>query len=154
MTAAAHSDLEVQLGRTLTAQIAPDELPYFDEVVAAMAAPPAKRRDNPLGFGVGDIGSVSAVLLVLCKPILDFIWENAKDSAGQLIKDAGSAARVAFENKLTQWMGRKLQKPAPITLPPEKLEHFIDSIKRESMAIGLDQAASSRLTAALRECFT
>lgn len=148
-----YTDLELSLGRTLTETVAPDKSPFFDDIVAVSTAPVKKRGDHELGFGISadDVGTVSAVLLVLSKPILTFIWENARDVAGQLIKDATDQVRLAFERRLSDWIKHRFHKPSPITVPPEKLDAFIETIKKDAGSAGLDQSATDRLVSALRE---
>jgi hypothetical protein len=148
------TDLEIQLGRALVSSVSPDEAPYFDDVVAAVSSPTKNRGDHTLGFGVSvnDIGAVSEVILALCGPILSFIWEYARDAAGQVMKDLSEQARLALEKRIAEWMRHKFQKPSPIEVPPEKLEGFLESIKQQSLLLGLDKENSARLITVLRGC--
>ncbi len=146
-----YSKLELQLGQALVATAAPEEMEYFDEIAAA-PKPSGKKRDHTLGFGLpaGEVGTISAAILVLCKPILAFIWDNACDAAGQLIKDASDQARTALEKRLGEWFTRHFKKPKPVTIPPDKLEEFIGTLKSNAASLNLDEDAFARLTAALR----
>jgi hypothetical protein len=146
--------LEIQLGQALVDSVSPDEAPYFDDIVAAASSPSKKRRDNALGFGVpvGDIGAISAAILVLCKPILSFIWEYACEAAGQMMKDLTEQTRLTLEKRISDWIRKKFQKPSPIEVPPEKLEAFLESIKEQSLLLGLDNDKSVRLINMLRGC--
>jgi len=90
--------LQFELGRALTSQVAPEEEPFYDEIVFASTKASTPAKDRTLGFGVslGDIGVASGVLFALSKPILDFIWDNAKDAAGDFIKDETGAINTSF----------------------------------------------------------
>lgn len=150
-----YSDLELTLGRALTEALSPEEAPYFDDIVAVASKPKRKPGDHELGFGIPteDLPTLSAALLVLCKPILEFIWENARDAAGKLVKDATDAVRSEFERRLFEWIKRKLRKPSPISAPPERLQAFIEAMKKDAAEAGLDQDTTDRMIATLLEGF-
>ncbi|UPK37901.1 hypothetical protein IVB18_11700 [Bradyrhizobium sp. 186] len=115
-SSADYSVLELQLGQALVEAVAPEEMEFFDAIAAA-PKPSGKKRDHALGFGVPtgeDLGSISAALLVLCKPLLTFLWENAKDASGLLIKDLSEQARLALEKHLGEWFVRRFKKPDPL----------------------------------------
>jgi hypothetical protein len=147
-----YAELEIQLGRALTETVAPDEVQFFDDIVAASTAP-AKKRDHTLGFGIpaDDMATISAGILVLCKPILAFVWSNACDAAGQLFKDATDQVRIAFEKRLSDWFKLKFDKPSPVVVPAEKLDAFLETLKKDAGSIGLDQNASDKLIETLRD---
>lgn len=151
MSSTARSELELQLGQALLVTIAPEEEEYFDAIAAAPKSP-TKKRDHALGFGIpdGELGTVSAAILVLCKPILAFIWDNARDVAGQFIKDATDQARVGLEKRLGEWFTHHMKKPGPVTISPEKVEELIGSLKKDATALKLDDDEFSRLATALR----
>ena len=148
-----YTEVEIELGRALTLSIAPDEASFYDDVVAA-ASSPSKGKDHTLGFGVpGEIAPITTAIILLSKPILSFIWENARGAAGQLIKGATDQVRLAFEKRIADWIQRRFQKPSPIEVSPEKLEAFLETVKQQTLSIGLDEKASVRVVGALRECF-
>ncbi|MDA9414075.1 hypothetical protein XH81_04240 [Bradyrhizobium sp. CCBAU 25360] len=150
-----YSALELQLGKALAATVAPEEIDFFDAIAAAPQQS-GKRRDHELGFGVpsgDDLATISAALLVLCKPILNFIWANAKDATGQLIKSATEQARLALEKRLGDWFASRFKKPSPITIAPEKLEELIAKLTVDAKSLDLDEAALLRLTTTLRDGF-
>jgi len=151
----AHSDLELALGRALTETLSPEEAPYFDNIVEAASKPQKKRGDHELGFGVPTdaLPTISAAVLVLCKPILDFVWENARDAAGKLVKDATEAIRSEFERRLFDWIRRKFQKPSPVSASPEKLRDFVEAMKKDAAETGLDPETTDRLMATLLDAF-
>jgi hypothetical protein len=150
-----YSDLELALGRALTEAISPEEAPYFDDIVAAESKPQRKRGDHELGFGVPTeaLPTISAAILVLCKPILEFVWENALDAAGKVVKDATDAARSEFERRVFAWVKRRFSKPSPISSTPERLQAFIAAMRKDAAEAGLDQEATDRLMATLLEGF-
>jgi hypothetical protein len=67
------------------------------------------------------------------------------------LKDATEQTRVAFQKRLSDWIKRKFEKPSPVIVPAEKLDAFLESLKKDADAIGLSQEASARLTVTLRE---
>jgi len=151
----AYSILELQLGQALVATVAPEEIEFFDAIAAAPQQR-SKKRDHELGFGVPageDIATISATLLVLCKPILNFIWDNAKDATGQLIKNITEQARQVLEKRLGDWFTSRFQKPTPVTIPPEKLDELIAKLESDAKTLGLDETTLSRLTTTLRSGF-
>jgi hypothetical protein len=147
-----YSELELDFAEALTASLAPEEVPYFKDLVVASDKPPKTRGDHELGFGVPavDAGTVTAAMLVLCKPILEFIWDNAKDVAGQLVKDASDQARLQFELALKSWIKRHFNKPAPLEISPDKLETLSETLNSEAKSIGLDEDTTARLIATLK----
>lgn len=151
----AYSDLELALGKALTETLSPEEAPYFDDIVGAPSKPQKKRGDHELGFGVPTevLPTVSAAVLVLCKPILEFMWENARDAAGKVVKDATDAIRSEFERRLFDWVKRKFSKPSPISAQPEKLQAFVEAMKKDAAEAGLGKDATDRLISTLLEGF-
>jgi hypothetical protein len=150
-----HSDLELALGKALTETLSPEEAPYFDDIVASASKPQKKRGDHELGFGVPTevLPTISAAVVVLCKPILEFMWENARDAAGKVVKDATDAVRSEFERRLFDWIKRKFSKPSPISASPERLRAFVEAMKKDAAETGLDQDTTDRLMATLLEGF-
>jgi hypothetical protein len=148
---ARYSELEVELGRSLTDIVAPAESPFFDDIVAAANSPTKRHKDHTLGFGVPvEMGSIGAVILVLSKPILEFLWENTRDALGHFIKDSSDQVRAAAEKRIADWIKRRFPRPSPIDVPPEKIDSLVETIKERATTIGLNPEASDRLAVALR----
>ncbi len=150
---ASHTELEIQFGQALTEVVAPEEAPYFRDIAGASAVPAnTKHGDHELGFGIpgGDIGTVSAVILVLSKPILEFILDNVRDVGWQLIKDAADQVRLAFEHRVTEWIKRRFAKPLGAQLPAEKLNVLLERVKTDAAGLDLDPIATEKLVTALR----
>jgi len=148
-----YSVLELQLGQALVAVVAPEEIEFFD-AIATGPKQSGKKRDHTLGFGIPsgeDVGTISAALLVLCKPILTFIWDHAKDAAGLLIKDLTEQGRLALEEHLGEWFSRRFKKPAPVTIPAEKMDELIAKLKNDAASLDFDEATLLRLTSTLRD---
>jgi hypothetical protein len=150
-----NEDLELTLGRALAYKVVPEEAPFFDEFIAAAGASKVHRKDRTLGFGgsVEDIGATCLVLYTLSRPLLHFIWENAKDSAGHLIRDTAESVRISFENHLRRWLDGGLTEPPPLKLPPDKVARIIEQLKKDAASLGLDEAASKHLETVLRNSF-
>jgi len=158
MSAAPASDahaLEIKLARALTDAVVPQESPFFDDLLAARQKPSSKGKDHDLGFGVsaGDVVAITFVLIDLSKPIFRFIWDNAKDATGALIKDASENAKTLIEKKMSTWLDHKLNGPAPVTLSSSQLEELIAKVGREAAALKLDPSALGRLDKTLRSAF-
>jgi hypothetical protein len=152
-SSADYSALELQLGQALVEAVAPEEMEFFDAIAAA-PKPSGKKRDHALGFGVPtgeDLGSISAALLVLCKPLLTFLWENAKDASGLLIKDLSEQARLALEKHLGEWFVRRFKRPRPVTISSDKVDELVAKLRNDAASLNLDEAALSRLTSTLRD---
>jgi hypothetical protein len=159
MTAAHFQDsntLEIKLARALTDAVAPQESPFFDDLLATARNPPSKKKDHTLGFGVsaGDLAAVALVLIDLAKPILLFIWENAKDATGALIKDATQSAKTIIEEKMRTWVDHKLNGRPPIVLSSDKLDELIAKVEQDAALLKLDASATARLSNTLRSAFT
>jgi hypothetical protein len=148
---AQYTELEVELGRSLTDIVAPAESPFFDDIVAAANSPTKRHKDHTLGFGVPvEMGSIGAVILVLSKPILEFLWENTRDALGHFIKDSSEQVRAAAEKRIADWIKKRFPKPSPIDVPPDKIDTLVEAIKQQARTIGLNPEASDRLAVALR----
>ena len=148
----APNQLQRDLGRALTASVAPEEVPYFDEIVTASTRRGKARGDHELGFGVSadEVSTVSLAIFVSCKPVMEFLWDAARDAAGQLIKDEGQQMRLAFEKRISEWIERKLEKPSPVTATPEKLDSFLNTIAKDAQSSGLDKDTTERVVETLR----
>jgi hypothetical protein len=148
--------LEAGLARALTEAVAPQETPFFDDILAMTRKPRAKGKDHTLGFGVsaGDVAAITLVLIDLAKPILRFIWANAKDATGALIKDASQSAKMIIEQKMSVWLDHKLNGRAPISLPSGKLDELIATVEQQAVSLKLDAGALVRLSETLRSAFT
>jgi hypothetical protein len=147
--------LEIKLARALTDAVVPQELPFFDDLVAVRGKPSSKGKDHSLGFGVsaGDVVAITFVLIDLSKPIFRFVWDNAKDATGALIKDASETAKTLIEQKMGTWLDHKLNGPAPVVLSASQLEELITNVEREARALKLDSATLGRLDQTLRSAF-
>jgi hypothetical protein len=130
---AQYTELEVELGRSLTDIVAPAESPFFNDIVVAANSPAQRHKDHTLGFGVpAEMGSIAAVILVLSKPILAFLWENTRDALGHFIKDSSEQVRAAAEKRIAEWIKKRFPKPSPIDVPPDKVDSLIEAIKQQA----------------------
>jgi hypothetical protein len=147
--------LEASLARALTDAVAPQESPFFDDILAMTRNPRAKRKDHTLGFGVsaGDVAAITLVLIDLAKPIIRFVWDNAKDATGALIRDASQNAKTIIEQKMSAWLDHKLNGRAPISLPSGKLDELIAAVEQQAVSLKLDSVALIRLLDILRSSF-
>src|SRR5437868_11813908 len=93
--------IAIELGRVVTRKVAPEEYPFYDELLAASKAPPRRAKDRSLGFGVESFvdSAVSVAIFEVCKSALRFIWLNARDPLGQLIKQMTADAANEMEKQ-------------------------------------------------------
>jgi len=144
-------DIQHSLARTLVALVVPEEESLFDDLVKPSGPQRKKGRDHTLGFGVSaEQLAAASGLLAISKPILEFIWANAKDAAGDLIKDAAGEAKNILEKKMQRWIKSKFNEPPPVKLPAEKLALLVADIKADATKLGLDETTSDRLESVLR----
>jgi hypothetical protein len=94
------------------------------------------------------------VLIDLAKPILLFIWENAKDATGALIKDTTQDARTLIVQKVHTWLDHKLNGRPPFVISSANLATLITTVEQKAAALNLDAATTSRLSDTLRTAFT
>jgi hypothetical protein len=147
-------ELEQSLGAALVASVAPEEAPYFDELTSA-SAKAAVQTDHELAFGVSveTVGIASMAMLTIAKLLLSFVWANAKDSAGTLIRDTAEDARKLFEKKLQAWIKSGLKEPVAARIPEAKAKEAIASLTAEAKRLGLNaeqtKALSTKLTSIL-----
>ncbi|WP_105401396.1 hypothetical protein [Neorhizobium sp. T7_12] len=130
---------ERDLTRQIVADTAPEELEFFDEIVTSEAAGQVP-GESFLGFGGGDAGMVmlTSFLLTIGKEIVEFVWENGKDAAGQFVRDSSQTVRVALQQKLDKWLKDKTKGKAPVVLQKDS----ILSLARRVEVAGRDIKAS------------
>lgn len=143
--------LALELGRELTRAIAPEELEFFDELAFAGQKPASKGKDRVLGFGVHELatGAVSAAMFSIAKDALAFLWLNAKDETGALIKDLSAEAhkRVAsaFKKRLSTH-----DTSGVVSLSAEDAGKLEVLIRERAAPLGMSDADRDRLVAAVK----
>lgn len=138
--------LQTSLARSLVSSVAPEEAEYFDEIILQQQSS-RRHRDEELGSGlsIADIGVASMAVLTISKPLLNFIWENARDSAGELVRHASEDVRLAFERRLDAWINGGAKDHLPAALPPDTTKATINSLVEEASVHGLNVAQAKLL---------
>lgn len=140
------------VGRLLVEDIAPDELIYFDEILAAQQR---KRHENALGFGVpdGTMVVLTSILVEVGKPILAFVWDHGKESAGKLVKDCSESARVALTKQFRSWLGQKPRGRSPVTLTRHDVSKLMDQLDQTGLTKKLSSQQRAQLADSLHRQF-
>lgn len=111
----------VEFGRGLTREVAPEELPFYDELVSASMKKTRAAKDRVLGFGLEIDDAVSGALFYIGKIIMEFVWEHAKDSIGVLISKLSADAMTATVRQIELWAGGGIKGRAPVILTEDSL---------------------------------
>jgi hypothetical protein len=90
--------------------------------------------------------SISAY--VLSKPILTFLWENAKKPTERVI----SHAAEALESRISKWIDSKLTEPPPLTIRADELEKFTADLVHDAPKFGVTEDNARRICQALVTC--
>ncbi len=128
-----------ELGRRVIAVIAPQELPLFDETWRALGGRSrrARRREEPLGFGLPEAGDV--LVTAVASGVITTVLQD-------LGKDAGS--RLARLARL-----RLRRRPAltgqPDPLPPQRLAEIRKIAHAKARKLGLNERRASALADAV-----
>jgi hypothetical protein len=142
--------LGLEFGRALTADVAPEELPFYDELIAAPQQP-QKRQDRSLGFGGEEalIGAVSVFLSVVGKTVISFIWQQVQAMAASLGKDAATELETRLSESLKKWIDARFSGPIPVKLPGDTAKELLESIRRDAVAKGVAEPELSHLMTTL-----
>lgn len=133
--------LAADLGRHLVAELAPEELPLFDETWRALGRHPerrGRRREEPLGFGLPEAGEVLVTAVV--SGVVMTVLQDLGKSLGSTSARALAALR------------RQPGRAVPDRLPPlsaERLRDIRESAFQEARRLGLREAKASVLADAL-----
>ena len=144
-------ELGLEFGRALTADVAPEELPFYDELVSASRQPKRRRQDRSLGFGAEEVlvGAVSVFLSEVGKQIVTFIWQQAQAMAANLSKDAAAELEKSLAEKLRIWIKSRFSGPPPIRLPANTAQELLETIRKDAAAKGVDEPELSNLMSTL-----
>lgn len=139
------NDLAARLGRHVVEKVAPEEAVLFDETWPVIWARPGKRgkpREEPLGFGVPEVGEV-LVTAVTAGVVLTVLQELGKDF-GQGLTTRGKL----LLSRLRRRVPRTLPRPLP---PPsqERLREIHSIAYARARKLGLVEAKAEALADAL-----
>jgi hypothetical protein len=123
-----------ELGRRVIAALAPRELPLFDETWQALGGRSrrARRREEPLGFGLPEAGDV--LLTAVASGVITTVLQD-------LGKDAGS--------KLARLRRKPAAAQRPDPLPPQRLAEIRKVAHAKARKLGLDERRATALADAV-----
>jgi len=147
------NDLRLDLARALAAEVAPEELPFFEELVKGGRAGATTRKDSELGFGgeAALVGVASVFLYQISETILAFIWEQAQALLGDVAKSAAKDLRKEIEAKVGKWIKNRFRGSPPIEIPADKRQALIRTISKDAKHAGIGEVEIKRLTTVLNE---
>jgi hypothetical protein len=129
--------LAAELGRRLVAELAPAELPLFDQTWQTLGRRPgrrSRRREEPLGFGLPEAGAM-------------LVTAVASGVVSSVIQDLGKD----FGSWLVRALARLRRRPAavlPDPLPPlsaPRLRQIRQTAHRRARKLGMTEAKASAL---------
>jgi hypothetical protein len=127
-----------EMGRALTAEISPTELPFYDELLDSRDRPASKKRDEQLAFGISpEHAGIAVILFEVGKVILEGIWTAARSLLAGLAKDVEAQVRAQLSEKIDQWIQSRFQAPPPLDLKPEAVREILASTQKSAAALGL-----------------
>jgi hypothetical protein len=133
--------LAADLGRSLVAQLAPAELPLFDQTWQALGRNPrrrGRRREEPLGFGLPEASEV--LVTAVASGVVTSVLQD-------LGKDFGS-----WSVRLLARVRRRPAAAVPDPLPPlpaERLRQIRQTAYRKARKLGMPEAQAEALADAL-----
>jgi hypothetical protein len=133
--------IEARLGRRIVSELAPDELPLFEQTWQALGRRPgrrSRRREEPLGFGLPDAGEVVVTAI-------------ASGVVLAVVKDLGKDLGTWSGRLLPRLLRRKAKAvPAPpLPLAPARLQEIRTIAYRRARKLGLSDAKANALADAL-----
>ncbi|MCS3763174.1 hypothetical protein [Bradyrhizobium centrosematis] len=139
-------ELSIEFGRVLTAEVVPEELPFFDELLKSRSATTSK-RDHDLGFGGEEalIGIASVFLVDVAKTVISFLWDQLQAALGDLTKDALKEAQGQLNEKISSWIHRRFAGPPPISVSAAAAHELMEDIRADAISKGLKEPELRRL---------
>jgi hypothetical protein len=142
-----NEELIRELGKTLTAEIAPAESPFYDELVDAYSRPQTARKDRTLGFGVSPADGVLAIALFeIGKVVLQAVWVAAQPMLTGIVQDTANELHANLSEKIKQWIKSRFNTPAPVTLKPDAIQRILEAVQKTGSQQGLDEAQVAQVT--------
>ncbi len=132
-------ELSRELARNLTAEIAPQESQFFDELVDAYSRPKPAIKDRSLAFGISPEGVIAVALVEVGKAIIQEIWEAAKPMLKDLLQEGTADVRAEIGQKLKTWIDSRFKTPLPIKLEQESVQKIVAAAEQAATLQGLTQ---------------
>jgi hypothetical protein len=144
MESVSKDELISALGHSAIAQMAPQELPYFQTIYAAFLEDPARmlkrdEKDRAIGFGLVEIGSA-----ILLSPIVLAVLNEALSVLVEQVKQTGFVRRIFTKLGLLK---EKATIKAPLT--PDDARLLYKTVKEVAPLHGLSAAQAQQLADAV-----
>jgi len=139
--------LEVELSQEVLAVLAPDELPFFADVVqdfreGRKAGSNSRTRDEPLGFGI-DVSLFAPYIVAVMPFVVNFL-------AGILAASAKQEGVTALHLLIRRLFKRRSQAAkATVRLTAEQGRQVRSITYKQAMSVGLDKARAGLLADAV-----
>jgi hypothetical protein len=140
------------LAKAITAQVAPEELEFFDDLVRSAQQVSKSRGDHPVGFGVseGIVGTIAVVAVSIAKSLLQKIWEEVEPSIVGLAKDAAEQLRLSISDRIKNWIKNGMSYSVPINLSEQTRSAILANALEEAKLQGVSSDSCDRLASLLR----
>lgn len=149
-------ELGYEFGRALTADVAPEELPFYDELVSANQRPTRARQDRSLGFGAEEvlISAISIFLSEVGEKIALFIWQQVQIMAANLSKDAAADLEKRLAEAIRSWIGARFSGSRPVQIPANTAQDLLQTIRQDAVAKGISEPELGKLMSTLSKALT
>jgi len=146
-----YQDLGRDFGRVLTSTLAPQESPFYDELVDAYNKPHPTRKDRTLAFGVSPDGALALVFFEIGKVVLEGVWSAVKPMLAGIAQDSTAELRIQLSKKLKEWMQSKFSKPVPVTLSSVDIDKIIGAVKQTASEQRLSEDQTTQVVQAIEK---
>lgn len=151
MTSFDLNEMSHEFGRVLAEEVAPEEVFFYDEVIAASSKPYRKHRDADLAFGVSVEGVALPVFLAMVgKMVVSQIWAAAQPTIESLAREAAEEARKVLLDRLKNWIARKLSGPPPVRLNDHAIGELVLSVERSAAENAISTIVRDSIVAHIR----
>lgn len=135
----------VEIARATIAELAFDELEFFDQLAKLEKNAPAI-RDEVLAFGIVEVLQVlTPTILTVVQDALCFVAPKLFDATLDIGKDA---AKDAIRRRLAKQAGGEAL-PIPVSFTQEQLKALHDTALRQCSALGLKDNRSQQIVNAI-----
>jgi hypothetical protein len=146
LTEVEEQSLSTELSRDVLESLAPDELPFFDDVVTDLrhqrkVIPDTRRRDEPLGFGT-ELSLLAPYVVTVMPAVVHFLSDVLASVAEQ-------EAAAGLEAVIRRLFRRPSDGPARVNLTAEQGRQVREVTRGRAIAVGLDRERAELLADAV-----
>jgi hypothetical protein len=116
--------------RAIVRLAAPAEVDFVDELIRTRSLAKEAGGDHPLAAGLELLPFLTPIAYEMAKQLLQFLWEQFQETLTDTAKAAMEQASAEFRRKVTDWISRLFQAPAPQMLTTEQISVLRDRIHR------------------------